>query len=90
MYATIIDVDGKVSYAEPSNGTNFSLAELQGFIDGGYIEIAPQTTFVNHHVIVDEEGLLKKLPLNWKATHLVGYPLVGKVVLVPRKALEED
>lgn len=45
------------------------LAQMQAFV-GGYIEMVP-TKIPHRSLIVNEEGLLKELPHNPKATELV-------------------
>lgn len=44
---------------------------------GGYIEAVYGTDFV---LIVNEEGLLKDLPLNVEATRIAKRPIVGNVI----------
>lgn len=60
-------VDGSEKVVTPKNGKHFSLAELQTFV-GGYIEmlILPNRSWL----ILNEEGKLKGLPRNERATVL--------------------
>ncbi len=54
-----------------------SLKQMQELV-GGYVEFV----YLNDKVlIVNEEGLLNKLPLNVEASGLCGGPIVGDVIL---------
>lgn len=81
MKATLITPDGKVSDVVPS-GKKLSLDEMQKLV-GGYIE---RVTIKGGEMYVDEEGLLKNLPLNQKASELAGRGLVGNALVLMRKA----
>jgi len=61
----------------PEKGTQFTLKELQDLVDG-FIEIVPAKD--GRLIIINEEGKLKDLPLNQKASLL--YKFVGKDVIV--------
>lgn len=78
--ATLIHSDGCTETVKPKNGRYFSLAELQGYVDG-YIEL----TRVNdgRAMIVNEEGKLHGLPYNATATKMHRYddPIVGDVLV---------
>ena len=54
-----------VEEVQPKNGVDFSLKELQGFVDG-YIEVV----YLNDEeiMVVNEEGRLLGLPINVAAT----------------------
>lgn len=63
-------VDGVAAFytvedVEPTNGRDFSLEELQGYVDG-LIEIVPLTD--GEIMVVNEEGYINNLPLNPLAT----------------------
>lgn len=68
MLSTVIFSDGATKNVEPSNGTDFSLEELRGFV-GGYIEIVRISK--SQVMVVNEEGKIYNLPQNEKATMLV-------------------
>lgn len=68
MLSTVITTDGLHSNVEPSNGTDFSLEELNGFV-GGYIEIVRLSK--SQVMVVNEEGKLIGLEPNPCATLLV-------------------
>lgn len=68
MLSTVIFADGAQKNVEPSNGTDFSLEELRGFV-GGYIEIIRLGE--NRLVIVNEEGKILGLPKNTFATKII-------------------
>jgi uncharacterized protein DUF3846 len=63
---------------KPSNGKSFSLKELQQFV-GGYIEYVPHSTPIAY---CNEEGRLKNLPLNRRASVEFQQLLVGDVIQV--------
>lgn len=65
--ATLYRTDGTSETVLPTNGNNFTLEALQRYV-GGDIELlysADRGTIM----VVNEEGLLKKLPPNEKATN---------------------
>lgn len=63
--AKLYKTNGEIVEVEPENGSDFSLEELQSFVDG-YIEIA---YLDNERVIViNEEGKINDLPYNENAT----------------------
>lgn len=68
MLSTVITTDGLHRNVEPSNGTDFSLEELNGFV-GGYIEIVHLSK--TQVMVVNEEGKLIGLTPNPYATLLV-------------------
>ena len=76
--AFIINASGNETEVIPKNGTNFELDELQEAI-GGYIELVSLTG--GKLLIVDEEGLLKSLPINTKASMLARKPIVGTAIV---------
>lgn len=82
MKAQHIKADGTTLEVVPSNGTNFSLAELQAFV-GGYIERVECPD--GREMYCNEEGKLQNLPVNTIATKLSGlFPydlVVGDVVV---------
>lgn len=76
---------GSAYGVEPADGKKFTLKEMQDHV-GGYIERV--SLGGNDEMWVNEEGLLKGLPLNQKATALVrlrapGFPglIVGDVLV---------
>lgn len=67
--AQYIKADGTVVEVKPENGKKkFRLEELQKFV-GGSIELT--TTRDRKVMYVNEEGLLKELPVNDKASKLI-------------------
>ena len=63
----------------PANGTDFTLEEAQKLVEG-YVELVRLDD--ENILLVNEDGLLKRLPLNTAASKVAdGYPLVGNVVL---------
>jgi len=69
----------------PDNGTDFSLKELQEFV-GGYIEmINLRGTEV---MIVNEEGMLRRMKPNREASKIAGQPIVGPAVVMDEAMLQ--
>ena len=77
--AIFIKSDGSDSVVKPEQGYEFELKELQAYVDG-YIELVHLDN--DKILVVNEDGLLKRLPLNKKATFLARQPIVGNVVLI--------
>lgn len=80
--AYLIKTTGEVTEVKPANGKEFTLEELQGYVEG-YIE-ATQTED-GRTLIVNEEGKLDGLPFNTTASELYNRPfdvIVGNAVLI--------
>ena len=60
--------NGIIEDVTPKNGNDFSLEEMQAMV-GGYIE----TLSLNDGkwIVVNEEGKLNNLPLNFQATKII-------------------
>jgi hypothetical protein len=65
--ATLLRADGSAEVLAPPNGVNWQLAELQTLV-GGYVEVVQTTE--GKWLAIDEEGKLKRKPLNVAATRL--------------------
>ena len=61
-----------------------SLQEAQAIV-GGYVEIVIDNG--DMQLLVNEEGLLKDLPLNQEASLMAGRPLVGPALVLKGDAL---
>jgi hypothetical protein len=84
-YGIVLRTDGTIKILMPDNGTDFQLAELQKVVEG-YIELIH---FSPHYfMVVNEEGLLKKLPLNNLASSLRGYAIYGNVLLCDKSMIK--
>lgn len=84
--AALIPVSGASRQIAPQADT-FSLIELQTYV-GGYIEAVYLPG--NRVMFVNEEGLLKELPLNVSASSLAQRWIVGDVVVCDRKLVNEE
>lgn len=84
--AILIKVDGTRKEVQPRNGTDFSLEELQDFVDG-YIEHVslPRPFKGNTEMWLNEEGKLIGLPRNEFATILYGCDVIVGDVLICKK-----
>jgi hypothetical protein len=68
-------------------GASPSLKELQAAV-GGYIEAVPINGVSRTVLIVNEEGLIHRLPENPRASQIAGRLIVGTAILLPRKLLD--
>lgn len=66
-----------VSYA--GEGERVSLAEAQDLV-GGYVTVMRMRD--GRQMLVDEDGLLKRLPHNEVASALMGFGIVGNVMIL--------
>lgn len=84
--AYLIKADGTVTAVKPKIGAIFRLEEMQKIV-GGYIEVAD--TSDGRRLVVNEDGKLKGLPLNEKATKLYRHRayacIVGDVLVAPKR-----
>ena len=86
--ATLYEPSGRDSEYTPRNGKNFTLADLQALV-GGYIEMVRIPGDAGRRVFfVDEEGRLKKLKPNVRASHVAGQLVVGNAVLCSPKEVD--
>lgn len=65
--AKLIKSNGDIENIYPCNWSDFSLKELQLYVEGN-ISILP---IGNYLLVVNEEGKLRNLPFNEKATKLI-------------------
>ena len=85
MKAKLLKTDGDVKEIQPQNGADFALDELQQHV-GGYIEIVRISK--DMIMVVNEEGLLEQLEPNLFASAIVGYMIVGNVVVCDSKMVK--
>jgi len=76
-FAMIIHENGQVEETAPANGKNFNLRELQKIVKG-MIEIVRLGKGMI--MVVNEEGLLKRMQPNSKASQMAKQPIVGPAV----------
>jgi len=69
----------------PGNSVSYTLAELQGWV-GGYIEMIRLPG--NMIMLVNEEGLMKRLKPNRPASQLARRPIVGPAVVIPSNLMK--
>ena len=78
--AQLIMVDGTIKNIVPNNGESFSLDEMQAFVGGNieHVDLAwlkkngqIDPDIEDDHLIVNEEGKLRGLPINRAATSIV-------------------
>lgn len=91
----LIRSSGEITEYQPS-GKTFSLKELQEAV-GGYIEVVtlpPKSSGkrkIKRIMVMNEEGLLHRLPPNVVASAVFGpdlaVPIVGDVVICPSRLL---
>lgn len=82
----VIKTDGTETELIPTGKKGvFTLEALQEAV-GGYIAVVHIPGDRENIMLVNEEGLLRRLPFNAKATALVGLgPLVGNVAVIQRR-----
>jgi hypothetical protein len=61
-----------------------TLEQAQEFV-GGYVEMVPRLR--DRQVLVNEEGLMRQLPLNEFVSEMVGYPIVGNAIVLQKEAM---
>lgn len=76
--ATLISHTGTLTQVEPNNTEDFSLCELQKYVDG-YIEII--RLYNDFILVVNEEGIPLGLPINTYASIVAQQPIFGNAVL---------
>lgn len=88
----LVKANGEIRPVEPKNGIDFSLNELKSFIGGGYVEVVNIGSKML--LVCDEEGKLKGLPFNEKATYIsmLRYhfidTIVGDVIFCPTELIK--
>lgn len=65
--ATIYKAHGEVINSEPKNGNDYQLEELNAIVSG-YIEIV--SLHDGRIMVINEEGKIHGLAINWKATEI--------------------
>jgi hypothetical protein len=84
--ATLLRVEGTTEPITPA-GKHWTLEEMKTLV-GGWIEVV--RTIDGRFMVIDEEGKIKKKPLNIQATKLYLYgrhdPIVGTALLFNTKA----
>jgi hypothetical protein len=76
--ATLISHDSQIPTREvESLGDTFSLAEMQKLVDG-HIELVRMDRVL---MVVNEEGMLLGLPINYKASAVAGTIIRGNALL---------
>ena len=86
MIAIYIKATDEISYAIIGEDTLHGMQELVG----GYIEIVHPIYLRRPYVmIVNEEGLLRDLPINNTGSLFYGGPIVGNVLIL-KEGLNED
>lgn len=87
MKALHIKTNGQKTEVVPLNSKSFSLEELQKFVDG---PIEMLLTNDKQTMIVNEEGRLRKLAVNGKASTLIkGNTIFGDVLVCDWSLLQE-
>ena len=83
-----IKTNGGIEEVSPANGKkDFSLEELQAFV-GGYIAFVYLSD--TKVLVVNEEGLLRRLPKNQLVKEAYGIDIVGNALLATREEVEGD
>lgn len=80
-----IKTSGTVEQVEIHKIIEDMQAEVDGYIECAYSDILDEYDLL---MVVNEEGVIKSLPLNAKASRLCSYPIFGDVFLA--RAGEEE
>ena len=87
--AILIKANGRKKTISPDNQTNFTLEELQKYV-GGSIQMVQ--TKDDRIIVMNEEGKIKKLLPNKRATKLYEYGeydyIVGDVLVVQKNQIK--
>ncbi len=81
--AQVMHPDGCITHHNPK-GARWTLREVQALV-GGYVENVRIPGDRERTALVDEEGMLKELPLNYGASLMLGQAIVGPAVILPSK-----
>lgn len=81
----VLRTDGTFKYYQPKNKKSLTAEEIQEVIHG-FFELV--TTPQGNFLVVDEDGLLKKLPVNALATDIAGQQIVGDALYCDRKLVK--
>lgn len=82
-----IKADGANQTVFPA-GAKWTLSEMQAKV-GGYVELIGRTELSKGKLMfADEDGLMKRLPPNEKASVMAGRPIVGDMLVVPEGQVE--
>lgn len=73
--ATLIKADGTKKEIQPQNGTDFSLEELQKYVDG-YIQVIPLRNQEDEILVINEDGK-ERYPTNWAGNEIQCYLSLG-------------
>jgi len=79
--AQFIPIAGDIQEVKPKNGTKFGLQEAQTII-GGYLQLIPESDWGMSRfirILCDEEGTLKKLQFNERATTILHTAMAEKL-----------
>lgn len=79
---TVIEPNGTVTSTELKEELPLSLAQE---LVGGFVELVPMPDDTLQ-IMVDEDGLIKGLAFNGKASNIAGRPLMGTALIVTGKA----
>lgn len=80
--ATLLRTDGSIRPAAPANGRDFSLKELYALTSSDIVEHVALRD--GRSMWVDEEGWLKRRPLNVGASILAGTEIAGDALVCDR------
>ena len=84
----VVEPSGLIRTVEPSNGSSYSMEELQVFV-GGYVQQIPSALASNGvEVWANEDGTLIGLAPNPVASAVAGVELVGTVLFTAAGRVE--
>ena len=84
--AILIECDSRLlKVVKPKKGKTFKLEELQGFVEG-LIEFHHLTD--DDILVLNAEGAIEKLPINYPASYIAGICLRGNVLYCNSEEIE--
>ena len=81
----LFKTSGDTEAFQPASGNRYSLKELQTAVDG-FIELVHLDS--QQVLVVNEDGLRLRLPVNDKASDIAGRLIVGDSLLCPVESIE--
>lgn len=85
MAILIESASRRLKIVKPKKGKYFSLKELQDYVDG-YIEMYYLDE--NDVLVLNEEGVINNLAINYPASYIAGICLRGNVLYCSTKEIE--
>ncbi len=86
----MVTQDGhKEEWPLPADGRRFTLAELRAFVGGSveFLRLTPGAKLNGFLMVVNDKGRLIGLPVNSRASFLIGQTIVGNALVCPESMI---